>query len=131
MAIENLRVEGYVTPAIHAKLQRFMAENGLTESEAIDTILTAYLGSGSSSSLEEAPLLGGVSSQPQSSTPSAIPTGITMSLPQLADYLKCNPDELARIRDYPVVLTDYTKDRDPQGKAWEYDAESQRFFPME
>ena len=132
MAIENIRVESTISPAVHARLRGFMSENGLTESEAIATILTTYLGSSASSSPDEALPVGETSRQSSEvPTPSAIPTGISVSLPQLAEHLKCSPDELAKIQNYPVVLSDYTKDRDPQGKAWEYDGDSQRFFPME
>ena len=44
MATKNPRVVGYVSPENHAKLREFMEREGLSESKALDVILSAYFG---------------------------------------------------------------------------------------
>lgn len=44
MATKNPRVVGYVSPETHAKLRDFMEQEGLSESKALDVILSAYFG---------------------------------------------------------------------------------------
>jgi ABC-type molybdenum transport system ATPase subunit/photorepair protein PhrA len=44
MATKNPRVVGYVSPDNHAKLREFMEQQGLSESKALDVILSAYFG---------------------------------------------------------------------------------------
>jgi ABC-type molybdenum transport system ATPase subunit/photorepair protein PhrA len=44
MATKNPRVVGYVSPANHAKLREFMEQEELSESKALDVILSAYFG---------------------------------------------------------------------------------------
>jgi hypothetical protein len=44
MATKNPRVVGYIQPETHAKLQRYMQENNLSESKALDVILGEYFG---------------------------------------------------------------------------------------
>lgn len=44
MATKNPRVVGYVQPDTHAKLKEYMDANGLTESKALDLILSEYFG---------------------------------------------------------------------------------------
>lgn len=44
MATKNPRVVGYVQPDTHAKLKEYMEANGLTESKALDLILSEYFG---------------------------------------------------------------------------------------
>ncbi len=44
MATKNPRVVGYIQPETHAKLKQYMEVNGLTESKALDVILSEYFG---------------------------------------------------------------------------------------
>jgi hypothetical protein len=44
MATKNPRVVGYIQPDTHTKLQQYMEANGLTESKALDLILSEYFG---------------------------------------------------------------------------------------
>ncbi len=44
MATKNPRVVGYVTPENHLKLREFMEQQGLSESKALDVILSAHFG---------------------------------------------------------------------------------------
>lgn len=44
MATKNPRVVGYVQPDTHAKLKEYMQANALTESKALDIILSEYFG---------------------------------------------------------------------------------------
>lgn len=44
MATKNPRVVGYIQPATHEKLKQFMAEYNVSESKALDLILSEYLG---------------------------------------------------------------------------------------
>lgn len=45
MATKNPRVVGYVSFKNHAQLKKFVEQHGLTESKAIDVILTQFFGS--------------------------------------------------------------------------------------
>jgi ABC-type molybdenum transport system ATPase subunit/photorepair protein PhrA len=44
MATKNPRVVGYVSLDTHTKLKEFMEREGLSESKALDVILSAYFG---------------------------------------------------------------------------------------
>ncbi|MEQ8969561.1 MAG: hypothetical protein RIE73_04100 [Coleofasciculus sp. C1-SOL-03] len=134
MANQNFRVVGYISPVTYSKLKEFMEAQALTEAEAIDKILSTYLGTtplpkpangfetkGSSITAESSPPV----------SPSAIPKDKSLTQNQLAERLKCDTRKLTDIRGYPVVLSDYTRTRDPQGIAWEYEAEFDRYFPLE
>jgi len=44
MATKNPRVVGYIQPDTHVKLQQYMQTNNLTESKALDLILSEYFG---------------------------------------------------------------------------------------
>ena len=44
MATKNPRVVGYIQPDTHIKLQQYMEANSLTESKALDLILSEYFG---------------------------------------------------------------------------------------
>lgn len=138
MATDNVRVMGYVSPETYAKLRMFMDDHALTELQAIDTILSDYLGTTTPTS-DFAMYKGGFHPQeashlnaqsPQPAPLPAIPEDERLSQYQLALRLKCEITQLENIRDYPVVLADYTRDRDPEGKAWEYEPNSQQFFPL-
>ncbi|HEY9666414.1 MAG TPA: hypothetical protein V6C91_06390 [Coleofasciculaceae cyanobacterium] len=137
MATDNVRVMGYVSPETYAKLRMFMDARALTELQAIDTILSEYLGTTpftpdlamykGDSHTEEASL----NTQPHRPAPLPAVSGDEgLSQYQLALRLKCEITQLESIRNYPVVLSDYTRDRDPEGKAWEYEPNSQQFFPL-
>ncbi|MEQ8462156.1 hypothetical protein [Coleofasciculus sp. E1-EBD-02] len=135
MANQNFRVVGYISPVTYSKLKEFMEAQALSEAEAIDKILSTYLGAtplpkppngfdtseGGDSTAESSPPV----------SPSAIPKDKSLTQNQLAERLKCDTKKLTDIRGYPVVLSDYTKTRDPQGIAWEYEAEFDRYFPLE
>ena len=138
MTIDNVRVMGYVSPETYAKLRMFMDDRALTEVQAIDTILSDYLGTIPPTS-ETAMYHGGFHPQeashsnaqsPQTPPLPAVSGDECLSQYQLALRLKCEITQLENIRDYPVVLADYTRDRDPEGKAWEYEPNSQQFFPL-
>lgn len=134
MANQNFRVVGYISPVTYSKLREFMEAQALTEAEAIDKILSTYLGTtplpkpandfdtkeGSRSTAESSPPL----------SPSAIPKDKSLTQNQLAERLKCDTKKLTDIRGYPVVLADYTRTRDPEGIAWEYESEFDRYFPL-
>jgi hypothetical protein len=127
MTTNNLRIEVYINPDTYTKLRQFMQQNALTEANAIDLIVREYLDThlidGSKTKTEQ-------NFQVQLSPP-AIPRDDGLTQVQLAERLNCDIKELERIRDYPVVLADYTRDRDPQGQAWEYNPDSLLFFPLE
>lgn len=126
MTANNFRIESYISPETYAKLRQFMEQNALTESKAIDVILTDYLGTYPTSSFN----MESVSNLQVTSSPPVTSPNEGMTLVQLAQRLKCDLGQLERIRDYPVVFADYTKDRDPEGQAWEYDSTSQLYFPL-
>ena len=44
MATKNPRVVGYVSFKSHAQLKKFVEQHGLTESKAIDVILSQFFG---------------------------------------------------------------------------------------
>jgi hypothetical protein len=44
MATKNPRVVGYIQPDTHTKLQQYMQANNLSESKALDLILSEYFG---------------------------------------------------------------------------------------
>jgi hypothetical protein len=44
MATKNPRVVAYIQPSTHEKLKRYMEEQGLSESKALDVILGEYFG---------------------------------------------------------------------------------------
>jgi hypothetical protein len=44
MATNNPRVVGYVQPDTHTKLRQYMQANNVTESKALDLILSEYFG---------------------------------------------------------------------------------------
>ncbi|MEQ8963331.1 MAG: hypothetical protein RLP02_36410 [Coleofasciculus sp. C2-GNP5-27] len=134
MANQNFRVVGYISPVTYSKLKEFMEAQALTETEAIDKILSTYLGTTPLPKPANGFETKGSSITAESSTPvspSAIPKDKSLTQNQLAERLKCDPRKLTDIRGYPVVLSDYTKTRDPQGIAWEYEAEFDRYFPLE
>ncbi len=126
MTANNFRIESYISPENYAKLRQFMEQNALTESKAIDVILTDYLGPYPTSSFN----MESVSNFQVKSSPPVTSPNEGMTLVQLAQRLNCDVGQLERIRDYPVVFADYTKDRDPEGQAWEYDSNSQLYFPL-
>ncbi|NEP12017.1 MAG: hypothetical protein F6K14_17770 [Symploca sp. SIO2C1] len=55
MATKNPRVVGYISSDNHAKLREFMEQHELTESKAIDLILSAYFGTPSTLTLKGVP----------------------------------------------------------------------------
>lgn len=126
MTANNFRIESYINPETYAKLTQFMEQNALTESKAIDVILTDYLGTYRTGSFN----LESVSNLQVKSPPPVVSPDEGMTLVQLAQRLNCDIGQLERIRDYPVVFAEYTKDRDPEGQAWEYDSNSQLYFPL-
>lgn len=44
MATKNPRVVGYITSSTHAKLREYMAAKRLTESKAVDVVLSEFFG---------------------------------------------------------------------------------------
>jgi ABC-type molybdenum transport system ATPase subunit/photorepair protein PhrA len=50
MATKNPRVVGYVSPENHAELKKFVQQQGLSESKAIDVILSQFFGSANNKS---------------------------------------------------------------------------------
>jgi len=130
MANQNFRVVSYISPVTYSKLKAFMQDQALTEAEAIDKILSTYLGTTPLPKLPNDIDTKASQSSPPTS-PSTIPKNKGLTQNQLADRLKCDTRKLTDIRGYPVVLSDYTKTRDPQGIAWEYEAELDRYFPLE
>ena len=48
MATKNPRVVSYVSPENHARLKKYVQQQGLTESKAIDAILNEFFGTVSS-----------------------------------------------------------------------------------
>lgn len=48
MATKNPRVVSYVSPENHARLKKYVQQQGLTESKAIDAILNEFFGTASS-----------------------------------------------------------------------------------
>ena len=129
MVSNNLRVTGDVNPKTYTRFREFMEKNGLTESQALDRILAEYFGTAldSERSLHKQEAI----RQQTDAEPVSPDTDLGLTGQQLAAYLQCDPEQVARIRDYPDVLAEYTRDHDPQGKAWEYDSDSQRFFLLE
>lgn len=128
MTANNFRIESYISPETYAKLRQFMEQNALTESKAIDVILTDYLGTYRTGSFNTE----SISNLQVKSSPSVTSPNEGMTLVQLAQRLNCDDiGQLERIRDYPVVFADYTRDRDPEGQAWEYDSNSQLYFPLQ
>ncbi|MFW6296250.1 MAG: hypothetical protein ACOC04_03560 [Halothece sp.] len=135
MITQNFRIEADIRPETYTKLRQFMEENQLPESQAINRILQDYL---EPTIVSENYLM---TPDPNTQPPERVALPKQSPLPEnlakkalteeeLAEFLQCDPAELHRIRDYPVVLTDYTRDRDPRGMAWEYDPNAQRYFPM-
>lgn len=47
MATKNPRVVGYVSPENHAQLKKFVQKQGLTESKAIDVVLSQFFSTAS------------------------------------------------------------------------------------
>jgi len=134
MANQNFRVVGYISPVTYSKLKEFMEAQALTETEAIDKILSTYLGTTPLPKPPNGFETKGSGITAESSTPaspSTIPKDKSLTQNQLAERLKCDTRKLTDIRGYPVVLSDYTRTRDPQGIAWEYEAEFDRYFPLE
>ena len=129
MVSNDSRVTGDVNPKTYTSFREFMEKNGLTESQALDRILTEYLGT----ALNSERSLHKQEAVRRKTAESALSPNTELGLTgqQLAAYLQCDPEQVARIRDYPDVLAEYTKDHDPKGKAWEYDSDSQRFFLLE
>ena len=129
MVSNDLRVTGDVNPKTYPKFREFMEKNGLTESQALDRILAEYFGTALTSkrSLHKQEAI----RQQTDAEPVSPDTDLGLTGQQLAAYLQCDPEQVARIQNYPDVLAEYTRDHDPQGKAWEYDSDSQRFFLLE
>ena len=123
------RVTGDIHSTTYTRLSEFMEQNGLTQSQALDKILADYFGI--ALDLERTSLKKQDAIRRQTDAKASPDTNLGLTGQQLCDYLKCDPEQVARIRDYPDVLAEYTRDHDPQGKAWEYDSDSQRFFLLE
>ena len=127
MVPNDLRVTGDVNPKTYTSFREFMEKNGLTESQALDRILTEYFGTALDSKR-----LHKQEAVRRKTAPALSPdTELGLTRQQLAAYLQCDPEQVARIQDYPDVLAEYTRDHDPKGRAWEYDSDSQRFFLLE
>lgn len=115
---QNHRVVADINPETHARLVAFMEERNIDQSTAIDFIVSNYL---------NAPPPAAVRTGKTTASPSAeraVPGKEGITQEQLVTILNCDSGRLTQIRDYPVVLADYTRQRDPQGRAWEYNSDS-------
>lgn len=144
MASETVRVVSYISQETYAKLREFMDKKELTESQAIDAILSERFGTAtlptdiiqpSDTEPAEGQIPKKKNSRKEESSPSSpsptIPSKEAMSQKVLAERLRCDSEHLTSIRDYPVVLADYTRESDPDSIAWEYESDSQLYFPLD
>jgi antitoxin component of RelBE/YafQ-DinJ toxin-antitoxin module len=133
MASKTVRVVSYISQETYAELRKFMEQQELTESQAIDAIISDRLGTATLPTDLTKPS-NAVSAQgqtPKEKGTHSSPPKEAMSQKALAERLRCDSEHLASIRDYPIVLADYTRERDPDSMAWEYKSDSQLYFPLD
>jgi antitoxin component of RelBE/YafQ-DinJ toxin-antitoxin module len=133
MASETVRVVSYISQETYAELRKFMERQELTESQAIDAILSDRFGTATlPTDVTEPSNAMSVRGQTlKEKVPRSSPPKEAMSQRALAERLRCDSEHLTSIRDYPVVLADYTRERDPDSIAWEYKSESRLYFPLD
>lgn len=67
-------------------------------------------------------------SSPSGDSLDVFPDGLSATA--LAKYLSADRKTIGRRKDDPEKLAEYTRDKDPEGRVWQYDSGSKKYYPV-